>query len=115
MVLVVTRAGSMLVSRASVVGKKASDVAEVTSTEEWSVKTTIFGGAMVSGAVVAVYIVSRAKVSGDVVVGSVVLVSGSSMAMNIGDWVVKSCRVGVDYVDIHSVEGWGVEIYCGGG
>ena len=105
MALVVTRAGSMSVARASVVGKKAVDVAEGTVTGEWSVKTAILGGTMVLGAVMVVSIISRAKVSGDVVVGSVVLVSGASMAMNIGDWVMKGCRVGVDCVDIHSVEG----------
>ena len=105
MTLVVTRAGSMSVARASVLGKKAADVAEATATGEWSVKTAILGGTMVLGAVMVVSIVSRAKVSGDVVVGSVVLVSGASMTMNIGYWVMKKYRVGVDCVDIHSVEG----------
>ena len=44
MALVVARAGSMSVARASVVGKKASAVAEVVRTEKWSVKTASLGG-----------------------------------------------------------------------
>ena len=114
MALVVARAGSMSVARASAVGKKASAVAEMAGTEKWSVKTASLGGEMMLGAVVVVSIVSRAKVSGDVVVGSVVLVSGASMVMYVGDWVVKGCWVGVDCVDIHSVGGCGFEIYRGG-
>ena len=68
---------------------------------------------MVLGAVVVVSIVSSAKVSGGVVMGSVVLVSGSLIAMIVGDWVVKGCRVGVNCVDIHIVGGCGVGICRG--
>ena len=85
MALVVARAGSMSVARASAMGKKVSAVAEVAGTGEWSVKNRYFGrGYGVGSRRGGVHRFEGQSVGGcgD---GSVVLMSSASMAMNIGD------------------------------
>ena len=114
MALVVARAGSMSVARASVMGKKVSAVAEVAGTGEWSVKNRYFGrGYGVGSRRGGVHRFEGQSVGG-CGGGSVVLMSGASMAMNVGDWVVKSGRIGVDCVNINIVGGCGVGICRGG-